>query len=125
MFNIGPLELMLILIVALLVVGPKRLPEVGRSIGRGLREFRKAQDEVKETLRFTLEDEPKPPTARATTPPTPPPPAAQATEPATEPAEPASEAATTNPATESPEGTEDGSGAAEGTTRCRCHSSST
>lgn len=106
MFQIGPLELMLILIVALLVVGPKRLPEVGRSIGRGLREFRKAQDEVKETLRFTLEDEPKPPTARATTPSTPPPPAAQATEPAPEPAEPEPEAATTNPATESPEGTE-------------------
>ena len=58
MFNIGPFELMVIMIVALLVVGPKRLPEVGRSIGRGLREFRKAQDEVRETLRFTLEDEP-------------------------------------------------------------------
>jgi sec-independent protein translocase protein TatA len=57
MFNIGPFELMVILVVALLVVGPKRLPEVGRSIGRGLREFRKAQDEVKETLRFSLDDE--------------------------------------------------------------------
>ncbi len=56
MFNIGPLELMVILVVALLVVGPKRLPEVGRSIGRGLREFRKAQDEVKQTLRLSLDD---------------------------------------------------------------------
>ncbi len=60
MFNIGPLELMVILIVALLVVGPKRLPEVGRSIGRGLREFRKAQDEVRQSLQFDLDDEPEP-----------------------------------------------------------------
>jgi TatA/E family protein of Tat protein translocase len=68
MFNIGPFELMVILIVALLVVGPKRLPEVGRSIGRGLREFRKAQDEVKETLRFSLEDEPPPRATQAAAP---------------------------------------------------------
>ncbi len=73
MFNIGPLELMIILIIALLVVGPKRLPEVGRSIGRGLREFRKAQDEVRQTLQFDLEDEPEKPASRpaATAPPVP------------------------------------------------------
>jgi TatA/E family protein of Tat protein translocase len=58
MFNVGPLELMLILVVALLVVGPSRLPDVGRSIGRGLREFRKAQDEVQRSLRLSLDDEP-------------------------------------------------------------------
>jgi sec-independent protein translocase protein TatA len=58
MFNIGPLELMVILIVALLVVGPSKLPEVGRSIGRGLREFRRAQDEVQRSLRLSLDDEP-------------------------------------------------------------------
>ena len=62
MFNIGPMELLLILLVALVVVGPKRLPEVGRSIGKGLRELRKAQDEVRETL--TLELDEKPPAAR-------------------------------------------------------------
>jgi sec-independent protein translocase protein TatA len=61
MFNIGPLELMVILIVALLVVGPTKLPEVGRSIGRGLREFRKAQDEVTRTLRLSLDDTDEPP----------------------------------------------------------------
>lgn len=60
MLNVGPLELMVILIVALLVVGPSRLPEVGRSIGRGLREFRKAQDEVRTTLQTALADEPPP-----------------------------------------------------------------
>jgi TatA/E family protein of Tat protein translocase len=58
MFNIGPLELIVILIVALLVVGPNKLPEVGRSIGRGLREFRKAQEEVQRSLRLSLDDEP-------------------------------------------------------------------
>ncbi len=56
MFNIGPLELMVILVVALLVVGPKRLPEVGRSIGRGLREFRRAQEEVRRTISLDLDD---------------------------------------------------------------------
>jgi len=47
MLNIGPQELILILIVALVVVGPQRLPELGRTIGRALREFRKIQDDVK------------------------------------------------------------------------------
>lgn len=38
--NIGPLELGIVLVVALLVLGPKRLPAAGRSLGRGLREFK-------------------------------------------------------------------------------------
>ncbi|MEA2496856.1 MAG: sec-independent protein translocase protein TatA [Thermoleophilaceae bacterium] len=38
--NIGPLELAIVLVVALLVLGPKRLPEVGRSLGNGIREFK-------------------------------------------------------------------------------------
>lgn len=40
--NIGPLELVIILIVALIVLGPKRLPDAGRSIGKGMREFKNA-----------------------------------------------------------------------------------
>jgi sec-independent protein translocase protein TatA len=40
--NIGPLELGIVLIIALIVLGPKRLPEVGRSIGKGLREFKES-----------------------------------------------------------------------------------
>jgi TatA/E family protein of Tat protein translocase len=75
MFNIGPLELMLILLIALVVVGPARLPEVGRSIGKGLREFRKVQDEVRDSINFNLDEPIRPPSPR--TPPvrTPQPPA--------------------------------------------------
>jgi len=38
--NVGPLELVVILAIALIVLGPKKLPEVGRSIGKGMREFK-------------------------------------------------------------------------------------
>ena len=38
--NIGPLEIVVILIIALVVFGPKRLPELGRSMGKGIREFK-------------------------------------------------------------------------------------
>jgi sec-independent protein translocase protein TatA len=38
--NVGPLELVVVLIIALVIFGPKRLPELGRSMGKGIREFR-------------------------------------------------------------------------------------
>ena len=38
--NIGPLEIVIVLIIVLIVFGPKRLPEMGRSLGRGMREFK-------------------------------------------------------------------------------------
>jgi sec-independent protein translocase protein TatA len=38
--NIGPMELIIVLAIALIVLGPKKLPEVGRSIGDGMREFK-------------------------------------------------------------------------------------
>lgn len=38
--NIGPLEIAIVVIIALLVFGPKRLPELGKSLGRGIREFK-------------------------------------------------------------------------------------
>jgi len=40
--NIGPMELILILAIALIVLGPKKLPDAGRSIGKGMREFKDA-----------------------------------------------------------------------------------
>jgi sec-independent protein translocase protein TatA len=40
--NVGPLEIVVVLIIALVVLGPKRLPDFGRSVGRGLREFKRA-----------------------------------------------------------------------------------
>jgi len=48
--NIGLPELLLILAIALLVFGPKKLPEVGRSIGKAMREFRKTSDEIKDRI---------------------------------------------------------------------------
>lgn len=38
--NIGPLEIAIVLLIVLIIFGPKRLPELGRSMGRGIREFR-------------------------------------------------------------------------------------
>ena len=57
MFNIGPMEIMVVALIALIVVGPKRLPELGKTIGKGLREFRKAQDELKRSVDLGLDDE--------------------------------------------------------------------
>jgi sec-independent protein translocase protein TatA len=38
--NVGPMELIIVLVIALLVLGPKRLPEAGRAVGKGMREFK-------------------------------------------------------------------------------------
>ena len=38
--NVGPMELVIVLAIALIVLGPKKLPEVGRSLGKGMREFK-------------------------------------------------------------------------------------
>ena len=40
--NVGPMEIAIVLIIALIVLGPKRLPEMGKSVGRGMREFKNA-----------------------------------------------------------------------------------
>ncbi len=50
MFGIGPMELMAILVVALLVFGPKRIPELARTVGRGLAEFRRASSDLRQSL---------------------------------------------------------------------------
>ena len=75
--SIGMPELIIILVIALIIFGPRKLPELGRSLGRSINEFKKASNE----LRSTLEDEIRveeqrdrtaaapPPAASVTTPP--------------------------------------------------------
>ncbi len=61
MFDIGFQELILILVVALLVFGPRRLPELGRALGRAMREFRRATEEFRSTVETNLHiNEPDP-----------------------------------------------------------------
>jgi sec-independent protein translocase protein TatA len=55
--SVGPTELIIVLVIALLVLGPKRLPEVGRSVGRGMREFK---DSLSGIGRDDDEDDAKP-----------------------------------------------------------------
>lgn len=63
MFGIGMPELIVIFIVALLVFGPRKLPELGKALGRGLREFKRASEELKEgfSTDFRLDEEEKTP----------------------------------------------------------------
>jgi TatA/E family protein of Tat protein translocase len=48
--NIGPVELIIILVIALLILGPGKLPDVGAAIGKSIREFRKATNEVQDSV---------------------------------------------------------------------------
>ena len=55
MFGIGVPEMIMIAVIALLVVGPKRLPDLAKSVGKGLSEFRKATEGATETLKDALQ----------------------------------------------------------------------
>jgi sec-independent protein translocase protein TatA len=57
--NLGFGEIILILLLALIIFGPKRLPEMGRTIGRSLKEFRRATSDLRQELEVDLEEEPK------------------------------------------------------------------
>ncbi len=56
MFGVGSSELIIILIIALLILGPKEIPKVARTIGKGMRELQRAKDELKKNIEF--EDNP-------------------------------------------------------------------
>src|SRR6185503_19165500 len=56
MGQIGFSEMLVIFVVALLVFGPKKLPELGKSLGKGIREFRKATNELKSTWEDQVRD---------------------------------------------------------------------
>jgi TatA/E family protein of Tat protein translocase len=57
----GPLELVIILVIALLILGPGKLPEVGSALGKSIREFRKASSDVQEAVTLNVDTSPLPP----------------------------------------------------------------
>ncbi len=59
MFNIGPQELFFLFLIVLLVFGAKRIPEIGRSIGKGISEFKKGMREVESELTASEKPEEK------------------------------------------------------------------
>ena len=60
MFGIGMPELLIILALALILIGPKKLPEMARSLGRGMAEFRRASNDIKESISESIAEEEKP-----------------------------------------------------------------
>ena len=68
MFGLGVPELIFILLLALLIFGPKKLPEIGRTLGKGMSEFRKASNELTRSINaeLALDEEPVPPQVRRT-----------------------------------------------------------
>ncbi len=55
MFGIGTGEILIVLVIALLLLGPKEIPKIARTIGRGMRELERAKDELKQTIEFEAE----------------------------------------------------------------------
>ena len=64
--NIGAPELIIILVIALLILGPGKLPEVGASLGKSIREFRKASTDLQDSMKVEVDTSPLPATAPAT-----------------------------------------------------------
>jgi sec-independent protein translocase protein TatA len=56
----GPLELVIILVIALLILGPGKLPEVGSALGKSIREFRKASSDVQDAVKVNVDTSPLP-----------------------------------------------------------------
>ena len=60
MFDIGYQEMVAILAIALILFGPKKLPEIGRSLGKGLRELKRASNELMTAMQSYEDDEDRP-----------------------------------------------------------------
>jgi sec-independent protein translocase protein TatA len=56
----GPLELVIILVIALLILGPGKLPDVGAALGKSIREFRKASSDVQDAVKVDVDTSPLP-----------------------------------------------------------------
>jgi len=56
----GPLELVIILVIALLILGPGKLPDVGAALGKSIREFRKASSDVQDAVKVNVDTSPLP-----------------------------------------------------------------
>jgi TatA/E family protein of Tat protein translocase len=97
--NIGAPELIIILVIALLILGPGKLPEVGSSLGKSIREFRKASTDIQDSVKVDVDTSPLPatPAPSATAPAAPA--AAVAAAVAAQPAEPAPAAPAAAPPT--------------------------
>jgi sec-independent protein translocase protein TatA len=61
--NIGPVELIVILVIALIVIGPGRLPDVGAALGKSIKEFRKASSDIADSTRVDAQSPTTAPTA--------------------------------------------------------------
>jgi sec-independent protein translocase protein TatA len=71
MFDVGGGELLLILLVVILLFGPKKIPEVAQQVGKGIRQFRRAQEDLKQQIRDISAEISVEETLHATTPPPP------------------------------------------------------
>ncbi len=89
----GPLELVIILVIALLVLGPGKLPDVGAALGKSIKEFRKASSDVQDAVKLDIDTSPLPNAPAAATPAVP-----ITTPPVAEPPAPAAPAADAAPA---------------------------
>lgn len=63
MFGIGTSEILIILLIALLVLGPNEIPKIARTLGRGMREIERAKNELRDSIKFDIDEKEPPETA--------------------------------------------------------------
>ena len=57
MFGIGTSEILIILVIALLVLGPNEIPKIAKALGRGMRELERAKNELKDSIQFEIDEQ--------------------------------------------------------------------